>query len=313
MTPWKEKKITIVGSGAIGLFYGARLQQGGCDVHFLCRRDYPTVSKRGIQVLSHDGDFELPEVQAYHSTRHIGASDLVIISTKASDNEEVLKILPPLIHDKTTLLVFQNGLGNEEIFAKTFGAEKVVGGKCFVCLNRINHGVVQNFQHGKIAIGEFQGGNSPRVQELASLFAECQVRCAPSANLKETLWRKLVWNVPFNGLTIAAGNVDVSVIMQDEGLTQLTRELMKEVIDSAKSVEGLEIENSFIDEQLQLTSTMGPYKPSSLLDFRAGRPVEVEAIWGEPVRAAQAAGCEVPRMSMLYQLLREVTKPKALE
>lgn len=99
-------------------------------------------------------------------------------------------------------------------------------------------------------------------------------------DLSLSRWRKLVWNVPFNGLAIAGGGVDVSVILNDSSLAHLTRRLMNEIIGLAKQV-GHEIPHTIINQQFEATVGMGQYKPSSLLDFQAGRPVAVEAIRGE--------------------------------
>lgn len=116
-------------------------------------------------------------------------------------------------------------------------------------------------------------------------------------------WRKLVWNVPFNGLTIAAGGVTTDVIVSDEGLSGLARGLMEEIVAAAEKM-GMELSRDLIEENIELTRTMGEYAPSSLVDYQAGRVVEVEAIWGEPLRQGLLAGAEMPRLEGLYRLLR---------
>jgi 2-dehydropantoate 2-reductase len=124
-------------------------------------------------------------------------------------------------------------------------------------------------------------------------------------NLITERWRKLVWNIPFNGLSIAAGKVTVADILADEPLHQLTRHMMEEVIGAAKKA-GHEIPLSFIEEQIQRSLLMGRYKPSSLIDYTDRREVEVDSIWGEPYRQGNRAGAEVGRMETLYCLLKKL-------
>ncbi|NCF91493.1 MAG: hypothetical protein GWQ05_11125 [Verrucomicrobiaceae bacterium] len=127
--------------------------------------------------------------------------------------------------------------------------------------------------------------------------------CCLINNLSLSRWRKLVWNVPFNGLAIAGGGVDVSVILNDSSLAHLTRRLMNEIIGPAKQV-GHEIPHTIINQQFEATVGMGQYKPSSLLDFQAGRPVAVEAIRSEALLQGQAANAQCHQLEMLYHLLK---------
>ena len=115
-------------------------------------------------------------------------------------------------------------------------------------------------------------------------------------------WRKLVWNIPFNGLTIAAGGIDVARLLADPGLNHLAEQLMREVIGIA-SMLGHEIPASFVDDLMAKTRNMGSYRPSSLVDFLEGREVEVEAIWGEPYRQGVTSGADSGRLETLYRLI----------
>jgi 2-dehydropantoate 2-reductase len=302
---WQNARIAIVGCGAVGTYYGAKLAQAGADVHFLLRSDYEQVKKHGLKIHCHQGDFELPQVQAYQSSADIGPCDLIIVAIKATANDVLPKVLLPLIKENTAILTLQNGMGNAEFLAAHFGAERIMGGACFVCINRLAPGVVQNFQHGLIALGELQGAPTQRTKDLVELWKASGVPSQLEESLKALLWRKLTWNVPFNGLTIAAGGIDVSGILADENLAKIARKLMGELIQAA-AADGVKIEPSYIDFQMDRTAVMGPYKPSSLIDFLAGRAVEVEAIWGEPLRRALAKKVPAPRLEMLYALLRNL-------
>lgn len=274
-------------------------------MHFLMRADLEAVRERGLEIRSQDGDFRLEKVAAHGSTAEIGPSDWVLIALKTTSNAALETLIPPLLHERTRLVTLQNGLGNEAFLAERFGAERVMGGLCFVCLNRVAPGVIEHYGHGTLSLGEYVPSGRGYLEELAGMFAATGVETRQVPNLILERWRKLVWNIPFNGLSIAAGKATVADILGDDALHALTRELMVEVIGAAAAL-GHSIPLEFIEEQIERSLKMGPYKPSSLIDYAAGRPVEVESIWGEPCRQAVAAGAPVPRMDMLYALLRRL-------
>ena len=205
------------------------------------------------------------------------------------------------------LLTLQNGLGNEEFLAENFGAGRVLGGLCFVCLNRIAPGVIRHIGQGTISLGEFTGLPQPRTHEIASEFKRSGIVCNVKADLAAERWKKLVWNIPFNGLSIACGGIDVAQILAAPDLEFLTRQLMREIIACAKHL-GHELPVSLVEDQIKKTRGMGPYKPSSLIDFLEGREIEIEAIWGEPYRRAANAGAEVGRLEFLYHQIKQVAR-----
>ena len=297
-------RIAIIGSGAVGCYYGGRLAQHGNDVHFLLRSDYDHVKQHGLQIRSPLGDFDLPQVSCHRSTAEIGPCDLVIIAMKATANEALLELLPPLLQPGTMLLTLQNGLGSDDFLARHFGSEHVLGGLCFVCINRIAPGVIHHLAQGQITLGEHSGAPHARTQALAAEFRLCDIECKVEASLITARWQKLVWNIPFNGLSIAAGGKDTAAILADPVLEQRVRDLMREIIETAGQL-GHAIPLSLIDDMVERTRTMAGYKPSSLIDFLEGREVELDAIWGEPMHRAAAAGIDMPQVSKLYQELKQ--------
>lgn len=300
-------RIAVVGSGAVGCYYGGRLAHMGRDVHFLMRSDLDHVRRRGLRVKSREGDFHLQGVQAHATTEEIGPVDLVIIALKATANEQLSELIPPLLKDGTMLLTLQNGLGSDEFLAERFGAERVMGGLCFVCLNRTAPGVVEHYAQGAISLGEFDGWPKERTHEVAWEFKRCGVPCTVVADLARERWKKLVWNVPFNGISIAAGGIDTERILADPDLEQLVQETMREVIAAARAL-GHELPSSLVEDMVKRTRGMGPYKPSSLIDFLDGREVEVDAIWGEPARRAFNAGAGCGRLDALHHLIRHAVR-----
>jgi 2-dehydropantoate 2-reductase len=298
-------KIAVVGTGAIGSFYGSKLAYGGCDVHFLVRSGVDEIRSFGIRVCGKKENFHVPNVRVYDVSKQIGPCDLILIALKATNNDALPQLIPPLLHEHTILLTLQNGLGNEEFLAQHFGAERVMGGLCFICLNRISPGLVEHLDYGHLNIGELADAAKNRTHMVAREFMQGGVACRVVDNLMEERWRKLVWNIPFNGLTIAAGGVTTEDILQDGELRSATLGLMDEIIEAAKSC-GYNLPAGVASEYLKRTETMGAYKPSTLLDFEAGRALEVEAIWGEPLRRARACGNAMPRLEQLYVLLKSL-------
>ncbi len=298
-------KIGIIGAGALGLYYGAQLQRSGQDVRFLLRRDFDAVRQNGLQVYSVNGDFHLPQVSGFASPEEIGPVNLVIVGLKTFANHQLIKLVRPLIGEKTAILTLQNGLGNEELLAGEFGAERVLGGVAFLCSNRGEPGTVHHLGEGKIRLGEFSGGLSERSQLLAALFNSAEVPCEAVSDLRRARWEKLVWNIPFNGLCALLNQDTTQLLAHHEG-RQLVQQIMQEVVAGANAqpleepIDG----PAFIARMLFLTEQMDHYKPSMLLDRREGRQLELEAIYQLPLQRAEAAGIDMPRTSMLHQLLK---------
>ena len=280
------------------------LAHSGCDVRFLMRSDLGAVRRDGLTIHTR-GETVRVAVQAHGSTAEIGPVDLVIVALKATANAALDELLPPLLHAGTVVVTLQNGLGNEEYLAERWGAERVMGALCFVCINRTAPGVIEHLDHGSISVGEYIGGPRERTRWLAGALLAAGIEAKAVENLVTERWRKLVWNIPFNGLSIAA-RANVAEVLADEGLRALARDLMSETLDAARRL-GHAIPDEFADFQITRSESMGAYRASSMIDYEAGRPVEVEAIWGEPCRQGVRAGASLPRLEMLTRLLRHLT------
>ena len=271
------------------------------------RADLAAVRAHGLTIVTRGETVKLPDVKASATTREIGPCDLVIVALKATANAALEELLPPLLGPETVVITLQNGLGNEEFIAQRWGTERTMGALCFVCLNRTAPGVVEHYDHGTLSIGEFCRPAFPRAHAIAAAFREAGIEASAVDNLVTERWRKLLWNIPFNGLAIAAGGATVADVLADEDLRLLARELMEEALAAARRL-GHEIPDEFADWQIERSYSMGAYKPSSMLDWQARRPVEVEAIWGEPWRQGIAVGAGMARLETLYRLLKKLTK-----
>lgn len=316
-----QGRIGIIGAGAMGGFYGARLFRAGHDVHFLMRSDYDTVKHGGLVVNSYEGDFQI-QPPVYRSAREMGGCDLLIVGLKTTDNAALPGIVVDCAGPETVILTLQNGLGNEEAAAEALGAalkidvggaaKQVLGGVAFICSNRIAPGVISHTDHGWIRMSEFVGAPRERTHAIAALFASADIDCRVVESVLRARWEKLVWNVPFNGLGVAAGGADTATVLADVTLSACARGLMEEIIAAAKS-DKVEIDAALADKMMQNTTTMGSYKTSMQLDYEAGRPMEVEAIVGEPLRRAKRAGIAPPRLEILYGVLSRLNQTEGGE
>ncbi len=297
-------KIAVIGAGALGLYYGAMLQRAGQDVRFLLRRDYQAISRQGLRVTSPAGNFHLAEVKGFRNVAELGDVDLVLVGLKTIANDRLVELVAPLMKGDTAVLTLQNGLGNEDLLAAAFGSEKVLGGIAFLCSNRGEPGTVHHLGEGRIRLGEFAGGLSERALAVAKMFNEAGVSCEAVADLHKARWEKLVWNIPFNGLCALTGK-DVTELLDHGPSRAEIIAMMQEVIAAANRQElssPIEAE-PFISRMIAATEKMAHYQPSMMIDRLEGRPLELAAIYGEPLSRASCKGAAMPKVGLLHALL----------
>lgn len=297
----------IIGSGALGAYYGARLMHGGAEVHFLMHSDYTHVATQGLVVeSSQHGDLTLPRVRAYPSVADMPRCDVVVVGLKTTSNTLLPKLLPHIVKDDGCVLTLQNGLGPEDAAASAVGAERVLGGLCFLCSNKVGPGHIRQTYTDRVKFGEFMGGGiSDRMRRIDADLMRGSVETDMTEDLLAARWEKLVWNAAYNGLCAVKG-VDAVALMHDPQGAAQARYLMEEVAAAAQATAGHTIPDSFIERMLSRTMSMDAYKPSMMIDREMGRPMEIEAIYGEPIRRAEATGLKLPRMRELYQQLKQL-------
>jgi 2-dehydropantoate 2-reductase len=313
-------RIAVVGCGALGSFYGACLWRQGNETFFVLRSDYEVVRGEGVRILSAQGDFTA-RPHAVRRADEVGPVDLVVIGLKSTANDQFASLLPPLVGPGTAVLTLQNGLGNEDALAALFPAEQILGGLCFVCLNRIRPGVINHIAHGRISLGQYRRPPDDRTHRIAGLFMDAGIECAISDNLERARWEKLVWNIPFNGLGVAgclgdqpsgmqsrAGAASLGTCLSTDLLLAAPawREWVDGLMDEVRAVAGalgFQIPKAFADTLVERTREMGAYRPSTVVDFESGRSLELDSLFGEPLRRARAAGVPTPRLEALTAVL----------
>ena len=302
-----KRTYAILGTGALGGFYGAKLQKSGLEVHYLLKSDYQQVRENGLIIESKDGDFTLPQVNAYNNVEKMPQCDVVIVSLKTTQNQLLPDLLPPIVKDNGTVLVLQNGLDIEAEVAEIVSNVSIIGGLCFLCSNKVAPGHIHHLDYGQIALGEYTSnyqltGITQKMREVTADFENAGISVEPLEDLLLGRWKKLVWNIPYNGLSVIL-DARTDELMADIHTRQLVENLMWEVAAGAKST-GRIIPESFIQTMLDYTIKMKPYRTSMKIDFDECRPLEIEAIFGNPFRKAEAAGVYLQQIRCLYQQLK---------
>ena len=300
---------TIVGTGAVGGFYGALLQKADFHVNFLLNTDYNYVKENGLTIESTLGDFALPEVNAYNDPKEIPASDVVIIALKTTANHHLKDILPHITGDQTIVLTLQNGLGSEEEIAPYANPDHIIGGLCFLCSNKVGPGHIRHLDYGLITLGEYRadgspGGITPRLQKLGDELSSAGIPIRLVEDLSQARWKKLVWNIPFNGLSVAENKLTDKLIKEPKTRKRCIT-MMHEVAEASAAC-SRPIEPEFIEKMITDTEKMEPYAPSMKLDYDRNSTMEIEAIYGTPLRIAEAAGIDMPETRKLYEQLKDL-------
>jgi 2-dehydropantoate 2-reductase len=291
----------VVGTGALGGFYGGNLARAGKEVHFLFRSDFEHVRENGLQVDSIHGDFHLSEVKAYHSYSEMPVCDVILVCLKTTGNHLLPEMIQPLLHSKSVVVLVQNGLGLEEELAAALPNVQVAGGLAFICSNKIGPGHIQHLDFGRLILGSYNVSDPEILKSVVADFQSSDIHAELSSDLRFARWQKLVWNIPFNGMTVVL-QTTTNRLMENEQTRELSKELMLEVIHGANAC-GVPLKETLAQQMIEMTIKMKPYAPSMKLDFDHRRPMEIEYIYSKPILAAHEAGFEMHQVSMLEKQL----------
>lgn len=293
-------KYAVIGTGAIGGFYGGKLANAGEEVHFLFRSDYEQVKNHGLQVNSVNGDFTINPINAYCSTLEMPVCDVVLVGLKSTANHLLPEMLKPIIHEQSIIVLIQNGLGLEEILSKQIPNNSIAGAMAFICSQKNSPGVISHIDYGSINLGLHKGDND-LLKNICSDLVNAGIKARIVPDLNEARWHKLVWNVPFNGMSVVM-DVSTDEMLRNHSMCRLLQDIMDEVVMAAKYC-GVNIAPDFSEKMINMTLEMTPYAPSMKLDYDHKRPMEIAAIYSAPIAAAEAVGYKMKKTRMLEQQL----------
>ncbi|MBQ7682983.1 MAG: 2-dehydropantoate 2-reductase, partial [Bacteroidaceae bacterium] len=278
------------------------LAQSGQEVHFLLHRDYEYVKENGLQVDSCDGSFHLDHPHVYNSTAMMPACDVVLVCLKSVNNHLLPTLLPPLLKPSTLVVLIQNGIGIEDDVQRLFPGVQLAAGLAFICSAKSEPGRVDHQCYGQINLGNYSCQDEALLMQVLADFNAAGVK-AGLVEYHEARWKKAVWNMPFNGMTVAL-NTRTDLLLKHPSTRQLIREQMMEVIGAAQHLGVKNLDATFADMMIAMTDEMTPYSPSMKLDFDFHRPMEIEYLYTRPLAIARQAGFAMPKLEMLEAELR---------
>lgn len=315
MSAPSSRSVIVIGTGAVGGFFGARLVRSGYDVHFLVRSDYEHIGRHGLRIDSVDGDFTLPRVQVHASAgTTVPPCDIALVTLKTTENRGLGHLLPRVLVPGGTVVLLQNGLGEEERVAAIPGVGSVVAGLAFVCVTKVGPGHIHHLDYGTVRLAEYAPGGvaaglTPALQALCEFFEGAGIPVIPEPSWLRARWHKLVWNIPYNGLSVVL-RADTAALMASSPIRALIESLMREV-SAASAAEGHPIREESVGEMLANTAVMRPYLPSMRGDFDAGRELELETMYAVPIRRARAAGAPMRQVEALHAELQFLSARRA--
>ncbi len=294
-------KIAVIGTGAIGGYYGAKLSESGLDVHFLARSDVDHIKNNGLVIKSDkSNDINLSNVAVYGSSLDMPVCDLVLIALKTTANEELKRLLEPMLGPNTILCSLQNGYGLEAQLNNLFPNQPIIGGLCFICSQKSGPGEIHHQDFGGIRFADFNAGSN-HFKQTMQVFTDADIPVQISESLDKARWEKLIWNIPFNGLSVIL-NANTKDMLSDKSSRQLIKDIMLEVIEAANAFD-CDIELDYADSLINLTDGMTAYFPSMKGDYDASRSMELDAIYNAPLKAAASKDIPMPKIKMLFEQL----------
>lgn len=308
MSESARPRIGIIGTGAIGGYYGLMLARAGFEVHFLLRSEYAAVARDGLRVHHAQlGELHLPKVNAWQDAAQMPACDWLLVGAKTTSNGELAPLLAQVAAPGAKVVLLQNGLGVEDALRPLLpDSLHLLGGLCFICAHREAPGVVVHQSQGVCNLG-YHSGPALADERLALLeqgvawLREAGIESSVLADLNQARWQKLVWNIPYNGVSVLLGG-STRPLMANADSRALLQSLMQEVVDATQAC-GYTLPDNYPQKLLAYTDRMPDYLPSMYHDFAQHRPAELPALYAAPLAAAAAAGVEMARVRMLYQAL----------
>ncbi|MDQ2934622.1 MAG: 2-dehydropantoate 2-reductase [Chloroflexota bacterium] len=299
-------KVAVVGTGGLGGYFGARLAQGGHDVHFIARGAHLAAMREGgLQIRSVFGDFALKptETHATDEPASIGPSQVVLFTVKSYDTETAAASLPSLLGPETAVISLQNGIDNDEKLASRIGWEHVAGGVAYIFAGIAEPGIIRHTGGpARILFGEIDGRRTSRLEAFLAACQRSGIDADLIPDIRVALWSKYAFICAQAGLT-AATRQPIGAVRESPRTWELFRDVLEEAVSTGRA-EGVPLPDDVAEGQLALATNLDASLYSSLHDdLVAGRRMELEALLGELVRRAERAGVPAPASSALYAVL----------
>ena len=306
-------RFAILGSGAVGGYYGAKLARAGHEVIFIARGAHlDAIRSQGLEIRSPIGDFTV-HAAAESDTSAVGAVDVVLFAVKAYDNTTAIPALRPMLGPGTSVLTLQNGVDSVDELAAAIGEDAVIGGTTYIATALAAPGrIEQTGTHRRIVLGEVFGAlprMSERVSTIQRALAEADIQAEAAEDGRVPIWEKFTFLVSLAGFTGAA-RLPIGPLWDDPYCRQRFLDGCREVARVARA-EGVSLADGIIDRiAAYVAGIPGSMRSSLLIDLSQGKRIEVEALQGAVVRRAARAGVDVPIMATLYAVLKPWANPR---
>ena len=305
---FKKIKIVLFGTGAVGSFYAGKLAQAGASVSVVSRSDYDVVKKQGISIKSTLGNFHfVPERVLKNGGEYRDTADYIIVATKVLPEIDIYQMIKDTVTPESSIILLQNGIDIEKPVVGKFPENEIISALAFICVSRTEYGVVNHQDYGNLMLGRYPGGSSDKVKMLVEMFSKSGITVEGTEDVIAARWKKLLWNAPFNPLSVICGGIDTRVLLGNSEIKNLCVEIMKEVL-TLSIADGHPLSEVMIRKNIKDTEIMTPYKTSMLLDYENKRPMEVEAILGNALRIAEKYNIVTTNIKIIYALLSILNK-----
>lgn len=300
-------RIAVMGTGAVGGYFGARLAAASHEVVFIARGAHLNAMRReGLAIESFQGNRRIRDALFTDDPTGVGAVDLILFCVKSYDTESAAKALAPMIRQETLILSLQNGIDNADKIAQLWGESRTLAGVVYVGAQLSRPGTIKHSAGGRIVFGELNGQVHATTKTIERVLSSAQIPCETSTNIRQVQWRKLLWNAPFCAISCLT-RTTVKEIIESDSLTKLAVDCMAEVREAAKT-QSVDLEPGLVDETLNFSKSLGDFKPSMLQDLEAGKPLEYEAFNGIVVHLLQQAAQTAPTNRVFYAALKYLDK-----
>lgn len=305
--------ILIIGTGAVGSFYGSLLARQGHTVSVLARSDYEAVKTQGIAITSSAlGDYHFRPHQVVRSGAELTEKpDYVLQCIKVVKEADRIGMLKDTLGPNTRIVLISNGIDIENEIAEAYPEHELISGLAFICVTRTAPAKIWHQAYGRLVLGNYPRGATDSTLALCASIKQSGINCVAFENIITARWQKCVWNAAFNPISVLSGGLGTAEILKAQ--EPLLRSVMHEITTIAHA-SGHTLADDVIDVSIGSTVTMPSYKTSMLIDFEAGRPMETEAILGNAVRWGRRLGVAIPHLETLYGLmtLRELSLATAV-
>jgi len=298
-------KIAVMGSGGLGGLYGGRLAHAGYDVTFIARGAHMSAMKEHGLLIENDeqGEVRVARPNATDDPGAVGVVDYVLLAVKLWDTDAAVSAIRPMVGPGTVVISLQNGVIKDDILRREFGEDAVVGAVAYVATHVARPGVIrQTGSMQRLILGEYDGQQSPRAQQLLDAMLRAGIQAAISDDIRRTIWEKYVFLVGLSGTT-ATMRSTIGPIRQNAQSRAFLYDLLKETVAVGRA-HGVRLPSDYADDRLAFLDTVPATMTSSMHhDLEKGNRLEVAWLSGGVVELGRAVNVATPANRAVWDIL----------